>query len=236
VQVGRDALEYQVGRDAKGRAKDKLRVILSAYGQGFSLAFFAVRVFIKDLPPLTNYGPMTIMKAIILILVSCIGRQFQPLSKNGGWIMKKISPWLVLFAILSLSLAGSSYAGPMMRGGDWGMHSQYGRMFNPKTVETVSGEVMKKDKIMPMRGMSYGIHLTLKTDKGDVSVHLGPAWYINEQEPAIKVGDKVEVKGSKVTFQGSPVIIAQEVRKGGEVLKLRDDSGIPMWAGRRMGR
>jgi hypothetical protein len=151
--------------------------------------------------------------------------------------MKKISPWLVLFAILSLSLAGSSYAGPMMRGGGWGMNSQYGRMFNPKTVETVSGEVVRVDKVIPMKGMSHGIHLTLKTNKGDISVHLGPAWYIDNQEPAIRVGDKVEVEGSRVTFQGNPAIIAQEVREGDRVLKLRDDNGYPMWAGwRGMGR
>ena len=151
--------------------------------------------------------------------------------------MKKISPWLVLFAILSMSLAGASYAAPGMRGGGWGMNSGYGRMFNPNTVETVSGEVMKVEKIMPMRGMSYGIHLTVKTDRGDISVHLGPAWYIDKQEPAIQVGDKVEVKGSRVTFQGNPAIIAQEVRMGDRVLMLRDDNGYPMWAGwRGMGR
>ena len=147
--------------------------------------------------------------------------------------MKKISLWLVLLAILSMSLAGASYAAPGMRGGGWGMNSGYGRMFNPNTVETVSGEVMKVDKIMPMKGMSYGIHLTLKTDKGDISVHLGPAWYIDKQKPAIQVGDKVKVKGSRVTFQGSPVIIAQELSTGGLVLMLRDDSGTPVWAGRR---
>ena len=132
--------------------------------------------------------------------------------------MKKLSPWLVLLAILSMSLAGTSYAAPGMPGGGWGMNSQYGSLFNPKTVETVSGEVMKIDKIMPMKGMSYGIHLTLKTDKGDISVHLGPAWYIDKQKPAIQVGDKVEVKGSRVAFQGSAVIIAQEVSKGGREL------------------
>lgn len=118
--------------------------------------------------------------------------------------MKKLGPWLVLLAILSMSFTGVSYAAPGMRGGGWGMNSQYGRMFNPKTVETVSGEVMKVDKIMPMRGMSYGIHLTLKTDKGDISVHLGPAWYIDKQEPAIKVGDKIDVEGLQGHLQGKP--------------------------------
>ena len=43
----------------------------------------------------------------------------------------------------------------------------------------------------------------------------------------IEPKDKVEVKGAKTTFAGKPVIIAAEVKKGDEVLKLRDDSGFP---------
>jgi len=30
-----------------------------------------------------------------------------------------------------------------------------------------------------------------------------------------------------------PTVIAQEVKKGGKVLKLRDDRGMPLWAGPR---
>jgi hypothetical protein len=44
--------------------------------------------------------------------------------------------------------------------------------------------------------------------------------------------DKVEVTGSRVTYQGKPTIIAEEV-KGRQVLKLRDAAGIPVWAGQR---
>ncbi len=137
-------------------------------------------------------------------------------------------------AIMSVTVTGMALASPMM--GGWGMNSRYGRMYDPRTVETVSGEVLKIDKIMPMRGMSYGIHIALKTGKGEIPVHLGPAWYIDRQSPAIKAGDKLEVKGSRIMFRGEPVIIAAEIRKGDEILKLRDDSGYPAWAGWRRGR
>jgi hypothetical protein len=49
----------------------------------------------------------------------------------------------------------------------------------------------------------------------------------------IEAKDKVEVKGSKITFGGKPAIIAIEVKKGDEVLKLRDDAGFPVWSGWR---
>jgi hypothetical protein len=108
-------------------------------------------------------------------------------------------------------------------------------MFDPKTVETVTGEVVKVDRITPMRGMSSGVHLVVKTDKGDVSVHLGPQWYLENQDVKIEPKDKVEIKGSRVTLQGQATLIAAEVKKGDEVLKLRDDAGVPMWAGWRRG-
>lgn len=74
-----------------------------------------------------------------------------------------------------------------------------------------------------------------KTDKGDVSVHLGPEWYLENQDVKIEPKDKVEIKGSRVTLQGQATLIAAEVKKGDEVLKLRDDAGVPMWAGWRRG-
>src|SRR5512135_2561128 len=150
--------------------------------------------------------------------------------------MKALKLVLACAVVLTMGMAVGSYAaGPGMGcgGGGWGMSSKCGRMYNPQTVETISGEVVKVDKVMPMRGMSNGIHLTVKTDKGDVSVHLGPAWYIDRQDTYIKVGDKVDVKGSKVEIAGKPVVIAAEVKKGDETLVLRDEAGIPLWSGWR---
>jgi hypothetical protein len=81
--------------------------------------------------------------------------------------------------------------------------------------------------------MSSGVHLMLKTEKEAISVHLGPAWYIENQDVKIEPKDSVEIKGSRVTFGGKPAIIAAEVKKGGETLTLRDDAGLPVWSGWR---
>ena len=117
--------------------------------------------------------------------------------------------------------------------GGWGPKASYGRMYNPKTVETISGEITNVDKITPSKGMSYGIHVVLKTDDTALPVHLGPGWYIENQDITIEQNDKVEVTGSRITFDGKPAIIASKVKKGDEVLILRDDSGIPAWSGWR---
>ncbi|WP_421656575.1 hypothetical protein [Leptothermofonsia sp. ETS-13] len=48
--------------------------------------------------------------------------------------------------------------------------------------------------------------------------------------------DAIEVRGSRITFDGQPILIAAEVKKGDQVLTWRDDAGIPVWAGWRRQR
>jgi hypothetical protein len=117
--------------------------------------------------------------------------------------------------------------------GGWGSGGSYGRMYDPKTVETVSGEVVGLDYLTPAKGMGQGIHLLLKTDKETISVHLGPSWFIESQDVKILKGDRIDVRGSRITFNQKPAIIAAEVTKGNETLKLRDDNGFPVWSGWR---
>ena len=149
--------------------------------------------------------------------------------------MKRMAVALGLAVALTLT-AATVFAAPWQgwRGsGGWGMGGAYQRLYNPSTVETISGEIMAIDKVTPVKGMSYGIHLMVKTDKETVSVQLGPDWFIERLDTKLAKGDAVEVKGSRITYDGKPAIIAAEVKKGDAVLKLRDESGIPAWAGWR---
>ncbi|HYA28323.1 MAG TPA: DNA-binding protein [Acidobacteriota bacterium] len=151
--------------------------------------------------------------------------------------MKHVSLALAMAAMMLFATA-SVFAqrgpGMMWRGsGGWGPGSQYNRMYDPKTIETISGEVTKVDQITPGKGMSGGVHMLVKTDKETLSVHLGPSWYLENQDVKIEPKDKVEVKGSRITFAGKPALIASEVKKGNDVLTLRDESGFPAWMGWR---
>lgn len=100
------------------------------------------------------------------------------------------------------------------------------RNYDPKTVETIEGKVLSVEKTQQRR---HGIHLMVQTDKETVAVHLGPAWYIDKQTPKIEANDTITVTGSRVTMDGKPAIIAAQAKKGNEVLKLRDENGIPAW-------
>jgi hypothetical protein len=105
-----------------------------------------------------------------------------------------------------------------------------GHAYDVTTVETLRGTVVGMDRID--RGMSSGVHALIKTDTETIPVHLGPHWFVEQQE-ALAAGDVVEVTGSRVTVDGKPALIAAEVRKGEASLKLRDPDGFPVWSGWR---
>jgi hypothetical protein len=109
-------------------------------------------------------------------------------------------------------------------------------MYNTNTVETVSGRIINVERTTPTRGRSCGIHINIKTKNEDISVHLGPAWFIDSLDFAIVQNDTIEIKGSRITFEGQPAIIAAIVQKEGKTLTLRDEIGIPVWRGWRRRR
>lgn len=117
--------------------------------------------------------------------------------------------------------------------GGWRMGGGYQSMYNPATVESVSGTIERIDRVALVKRMSPGVHVTLATENGLVSVHLGPEWYVERLDAELAKGDSVEVRGSRVTYEEKPAIIAAEVRKGDDVLNLRDANGVPAWAGWR---
>ncbi len=141
--------------------------------------------------------------------------------------MKGNAPMAALVLILALTMAcGSENQGDLGPEGGAG----YDRMYDPKTVGSVNGEVVSVDKITG-RGTGYGLSLTLKTGKESILVYLGPGWFLEKQDLAFAPKDQVEITGSQISVQGKAAIIAAEVKKGNKSLKLRDPAGIPAWAG-----
>ncbi len=116
-----------------------------------------------------------------------------------------------------------------------GAGPQSGRMYDLSKETTLIGTVASVE-LLPRGGrMQQGqaVGLTLKTGGDTVFVHLGPQWYIDKQAGMkIASGDTVEIRGAKTVRRGEEVLLAAEVKKGAEVLRLRDENGIPLWSRR----
>jgi hypothetical protein len=148
--------------------------------------------------------------------------------------MKKIMILIAIVFVVGFAPEVTAQRGMDWKGGGgWGPDTHYHRMYNPETVENITGEVVAIDMITPMKGMSYGVHMIMKTDQETLSVHLGPSWYIENQDVQIEPGDQIEVKGSRIMFDDKAAIIAAEVKKEDETLILRDEKGFPAWSGWR---
>lgn len=150
--------------------------------------------------------------------------------KGGSMRTKNFIQFFILVIILLTASFVLAQHGGGLRGGGKGMNSPYQKLYDPETIETISGIVESVDKTPPLRGIHFDVNLTVKTEKETIPVHLGPEWYIDRLDTKIEKGDNIKVKGSRATMGGKPVIIAVEVKKGNTVIAIRDNAGIPVWA------
>jgi DNA/RNA endonuclease YhcR with UshA esterase domain len=107
-----------------------------------------------------------------------------------------------------------------------------GGNYNSATETTVTGTVESvKNLPSPGRG-GGGLHLMLAVPTGPIEVHVGPASFVSSKNVTFTKGDALTVVGSKVTIDSQEVVIAREIKKGDQVLTLRDAKGFPLWSGR----
>jgi len=102
--------------------------------------------------------------------------------------------------------------------------------YDPATEATFKGTVEEvKDRVCPVSG-GMGSHLILRLAGGKtIEVHLATTEFMKAYELVFKNGDEVEVKGSKVTFEGVETIFAREIKRGEEIVVFRDKEGKPAW-------
>ena len=74
-----------------------------------------------------------------------------------------------------------------------------------------------------------GIHLTGKVNGEPIRVYVAPAAFVKAFGVTFKKNDVIEITGSKVTFEGSSLILAREITLFRTDMMLRDASGKPFW-------
>ena len=132
-------------------------------------------------------------------------------------------------------LAGLSLMTLILAGVCWGQAgkgSDPSGLYDPKTVVTVTGIVVSMTPPAVQKGLPYLVYLTLQTEAETIAVFLGPNPYMDKLPVKIKALDRIEVTGSKVIWGGKAVLVAAKVKKGGQVMRLRNAKGIPVWSGR----
>ena len=102
-------------------------------------------------------------------------------------------------------------------------------IYDPKTETTITGAIQEVKEV-PGPGRGTGAHLIVKAGDEVGDIHVGPTWYLKQQNYAFAKGEQIEVLGSKVKYQGADVIVARQIKKDGNTWTLRDTQGIPVWS------
>jgi sporulation protein YlmC with PRC-barrel domain len=115
----------------------------------------------------------------------------------------------------------------------------FAEIFDPQSVKEINGEVIKVEHVIPQAGIVAQMEvklIVLINRKEPVPVFLGPQWFVARPDRRLpfKSGDKIMVKGSWITSQTEPFMIATMVREGTQTFQLRHPDGTPIWSGLKM--
>ena len=106
--------------------------------------------------------------------------------------------------------------------------SKTGPKYDAKNEVKIKGVV---EEIREVPGPYEGTHLVVKTESKTVLVHVAPAAFLKEIDTAFAKGEQVEVVGCKAPDAPEDEILAREITVGQNTTTLRDEKGVPVWAG-----
>ncbi len=98
----------------------------------------------------------------------------------------------------------------------------------------IANEVRVKGVVEDVRdipGSLEGTYLVVKTDTASVLVYAAPGAFLKEIDTTFNKGDEVQVVGAKAPATAEETIMAREITVGNNTFTLRDDKGVPVWAG-----
>lgn len=115
-----------------------------------------------------------------------------------------------------------------------------GMTYSETTTSTTTNKVLQSESTEKFVGVVQSVNrvslpnqvqiqLTLSTDQGDMLVIVGPSSFIDQSKVKMQAGDKITVKGYRVKANGNDVIMAAEIEKNGNTLKLLNDNRQPVW-------
>lgn len=145
---------------------------------------------------------MTLVKILSLALMAV---------QNGGQVGPQAA---------STGRAGPAVAKPRLAPG----------AFNPDTVVEFEGKIVGCQVYnSPSSNQPFMDILVKLPNTGTALVELGPQDLVLSDRLNLYMGDKIWVKGSKVTVRGDTSVLAQTVRHQGSSVSFRRADGTPFW-------
>lgn len=107
---------------------------------------------------------------------------------------------------------------------------------SPQEQVTVSGpvEIVREDglagcELCEACSDCRATHVVIRTRSSRVEVHLAPAWFLERLEFTPVPGDVAIVTGTRARMPKGSGMAAHEIQVGRNLIKLRDEQGLPLW-------
>lgn len=101
------------------------------------------------------------------------------------------------------------------------------RALKTDSIEDFKGSIKSISRVQYPDGAI--IQVIVSTERGDMKVLLGPAQFVDQEKVKLESGDKIVIKGYRIMVNGEEVIMAQQIDKNGNILRLRDEQRRPIW-------
>ena len=129
---------------------------------------------------------------------------------------------------LAKALFVAAAAGLLMSAAWAQTKSKTGPKYDVKNEVKIKGVI---EEVRQVPGSFEGTHLVVKTESKTVVVHAAPADFLKEIDTTCSKGEQVEIVGCKAPNAPEEEILAREITVGQNTTTLRDDKGLPVWAG-----
>ncbi len=141
------------------------------------------------------------------------------MSRTGWRLFAALALWALTYPVAAVA-----------QGWYWGSPVAPG--YDLSSVVEVSGVVLHSE--LSKRGAGSMVRMDAG---GEIfTVTLGPGWYLSQKRADIQIGDRIEVRGSKMkTRDGKMYLTAASLKniRTGHTLELRDENGRPLWSSKR---
>jgi len=94
---------------------------------------------------------------------------------------------------------------------------------------TVQGQIASVQRYNLVTKPAPYIQFILKANDEEFTVDVGPEWYVHSQGLFLIPREEIEVQGFLIEEEGRKILFAKEIKQETTTLRIRDESGKPLW-------
>jgi DNA/RNA endonuclease YhcR with UshA esterase domain len=102
-------------------------------------------------------------------------------------------------------------------------------LVNAEQIVTVKGKILSIQKYHLINQPAPFVQFLLRSDSEEITVDVGPDWYVSNQGFMLIPGEEIEVTGSLFLYKNKKIILANKLQQRRDILNLRDKKGKNLW-------